>query len=241
VRAAPTRDPLHRGYRFPAELISHAVWLYYRFHLSHRDVEDLLAERGVRVSYEAIRLWCRRFGPAVAAGLRRRRARAGDKWHLDEVQLKIKGTRHWLWRAVDQHGLVLDILVQARRDQHAAERFLRRVLDGEAQAPRVVVTDKLASYPPALRRVLPGVEHRRHKRLNNRAENSHRPVRKRERVLQRFKSPDHAQRFLEPFSAVQNHFRPRRHLLAADQYHRLRAERFHQWREAARLEPVAVA
>ncbi len=237
--AAPTRDPLYRGYRFPAEIISHAVWLYYRFALSHRDVEELLAERGVQVSYEAIRLWCRKFGATYAIGLRRRRARAADKWHIDEVQLKIKGKKHWLWRAVDRDGLVLDILVQERRNQEAAERFLRRVLDGEEQAPRVVVTDKLTSYPPALRRVLPGVEHRRHKGLNNRAENSHRPVRKRERVLQRFKSPEHAQRFLEPFSAVCNHFRPRRHLLPAEQYRRIRTERFQQWREAVRLAPEA--
>ena len=179
----PARDPLYRGSRFPAEVINHAVWLYSRFHLSHRDVEDLLAERGIQVSYEAIRLWCRKFGPTFAAGLRRRRAHAEDKWHLDEVQLKINGKRHWLWRAVDQAGLVLDILVQERRDQHAAERFLRRVLDAEEQTPRVVITAKLASYPPAHKRGLPSVEHRRHKGLNNRAENSHRPVRKRERVL----------------------------------------------------------
>ncbi|CAA9274611.1 MAG: Mobile element protein [uncultured Chloroflexi bacterium] len=179
---SPARNPIYRGYRFPAEIISYAVWLYYRFPLSHRDIEDLLAERGVGVSYDAVRLWCRTFGPAVAARLRRHRRRAGGKWHLDEVQLKIKGKKHWLWRAVDQDGLVLDILVQERRNQEAAERFLRRVLDGEERAPRVVVTDKLASYPPALRRVLPGVEHRRHKGLNNRAENSHRPVRKRPRT-----------------------------------------------------------
>ncbi len=235
VPDAPARDPLYRGYRFPAEIISHAVWLYYRFHLSHRDIEDLLAERGVRVSYEAIRLWCRRFGPAFAAGLRRRRARAGDRWHLDEVQLKIKGKKHWLWRAVDSDGLVLDILVQERRDQAAAERFLRRVLDGEEQAPRVVVTDKLASYPPALRRVLPTTEHRRHTGLNNRAETSHRPVRKRERVLQRFKSPEHAQHFLEPFSAHHRHFRPRRHLLTAGDYRRLMGERFQTWRAVTAL------
>ena len=134
---------------------------------------------------------------------------------------------------------MLDILVQERRNQEAAERFLRRVLEGEGHGTRVVVTDKLASYPPALKRVLPGTEHRRHKGLNNRAENSHRPVRKRERVLQRFKSPEHAQRFLEPFSAVCNHFRPRRHLLPAEQYRQIRTERFQQWREAARLQPVA--
>jgi putative transposase len=239
VPVASARDPLYRGYRFPAEIISYAVWLYYRFHLSHRDVEDVLAERGVRVSYEAIRLWCHKFGPAFSAGLRRRRRPAAEKWHLDEVQLKIRGRKHCLWRAVDADGLVLDILVQERRDRHAAERFLRRVLDGEERAPRVVVTDKLASYPPAVRRVLPTTEHRRHKGLNNRAENSHRPVRKRERVLQRFKSPDHAQRFLEPFSAVHNHFRPCRHLLSADQYRQTRTERFQQWREVAKRRPAA--
>ncbi len=229
--AVPARDPLYRGYRFPAEIISYAVWLYFRFHLSHRDIEDLLAERGVQVSYEAIRMWCHRFGPTFAAGLRRRRARAGDKWHLDEVQLKIKGRKHWLWRAVDQDGVVLDILVQERRNQEAAERFLRRVLDGEEQTPRVVVTDKLASYPPALRRVLPGVEHRRHKGLNNRAENSHRPTRRRERVLQRFKSPEHAQQFLAAFGPISDHFRPRRHLLSAPEYHQLLQTRFTQWRQ----------
>jgi putative transposase len=143
------------------------------------------------------------------------------------------------WRPVDRDGLVLDILVQERRNQEAAERFLCRVLAGEVTAPRVVITDKLASYPPAVRRVLPGVEHRRHKGLNNRAENSHRAVRKRERALQRFKSPDHAQRFLEPFSAVCNHFRPRRHLLTAKQYRQLRTERFRQWSEVTRLHPAA--
>ncbi len=155
------------------------------------------------------------------------------------MQLKINGRKHWLWRAVDRDGLVLDILVRARRNQEAAERFLRRVLEGEGEAPRVVVTDKLASYPPALERVLPQTEHRRHKGLNNRAENSHRPVRKRERALQRFKSPDHAQRFPEPFSAVCNHFRPRRHRLPAQQYRQLRTERFQQWREVVGLAPAA--
>jgi putative transposase len=233
------RDPLYRGYRFPAEIISHAVGLSYRFALSHRDVEGLLAERGVQVSYEALRRWCQKFGPAFAAGLRRRRVRARDCWHLDEVQLKIKGQRHWLWRAVDRDGLVLDILVQARRNQEAAERFRRRVRAGEDRAPRVVITDKLASYPPALKRVLPQTEHRRHTGLNNRAENSHRAVRKRERALQRFKSPEHAQRFLEPFGAVGNHFCPRRHLLPAKQYREIRTERLQRWREVVGLAPAA--
>ena len=207
--------------------------------MSYRDAEELLAERGVAVSYETIRRWCRRFGQAFADRLRRRRPRPGDKWYVDEVQLKINGRRHWLWRAVDRDGLVLDILVQERRNQEAAERFLRRVLAAEDRAPRVVVTDKLASFPPALKRVLPDTEHRRHKGMNNRAEHSHRLVRKRERGLQRFKSPEQAQRFLEPFSAVCNHFRPRRHLLTAEQYRRIRAERFGQWRAAARLRLAA--
>jgi putative transposase len=170
-----------RGYRFPPEIISHAVWLYYRFSLSHRDVEELLAEPGIQVSYQAIRPWCRKFGPLLASELRRSHPRRGDKWFLDEVALTMNKRRYWLWRAVDQHGAVLDILVQSRRDQHAAERFLHRVLDAEdGVEPRVIVTDKLASYVTAISRVLPNADHRRHKRLNNRAENSHRPVRKRE-------------------------------------------------------------
>jgi putative transposase len=161
VAATQTDASPYRGYRFPAEIIAHAVWLYFRFNLSFRDVQDLLAERSIIVSHEAIRQWCAKFGAVFASGLRRRRARAGDKWHLDEVLLKINGRRHWLWRAVDQNGVVLDILVQSRRDQQAAERFLQQVVDGVGYEPRVVITDKLASYPPALRRVLPNSEHRR--------------------------------------------------------------------------------
>jgi putative transposase len=237
--AAPRRDPLYRGYRFPAEVISHAGWLYFRFAVSHRDVEDLLAERGVQVSSEAIRLWCRRFGPPLGAGLRRRRRRAADKWHLDAVQLKIRGKRHRLWRALDREGLVLDLLVQERRNREAAERFLRRVLGGEGEAPRVVVTDKLANSPPALKRVIPQAEHRRHKGLTNRAEHSHRPVRKRERALRGFKSPARAQHFLEVFSAVYNPVRPGRHRLPAEPYRQLRTARFEQWRAAARLPSAA--
>ena len=221
----------YRGHRFPSEIIAHAVWLYFRFHLSFRDVQDLLAERGIVVSREAIRQWCSKFGATFAARLRRRRVRAGDKWHLDEVALKIRGRRHWLWRAVDQYGVILDILVQERRDQASAERFLRCVLHSCGYEPRVVITDKLASYAPAIRRVLPRTEHRRHKRLNNRAENSHLPTRKRERVLQRFKSAEHAQRFLGPFSAVCNHFRPRRHRLTASAYRQVRTERHAAWRD----------
>jgi putative transposase len=237
--SAPAAAVVYRRHRFPAEIISHGVWLYYRFLLSYRDVEELLAERGVVVSYETIRQWCRKFGPVFAASLRRRRPRPGDKWHLDEMVLKINGTRRYLWRAVDQEGIVLDILVQGRRNQEAAESFLHRVVDGCGCRPRVVVTDKLASYPPAVRHVLPGVEHRRHKGLNNRAENSHRPTRRRERALQRFKSPEHAQQFLAPFGPISDHFRPRRHRLAAPDYHRLLRARFASWREITGLQAAA--
>jgi putative transposase len=151
------------------------------------------------------------------------------------VQLKMNGRRYWLWRAVDQDGVVLDILVQARRNQQAAERFLRRVVDGWGTRPRVVVTDKLASYPPAIRRVLPGVEHRRHKRLNNRAENSHRPTRRRERAMQRFKSPEQAQHFLSCFEPIRGHFCPRRHRLPAPHYREVLASSFETWRQVAGL------
>ncbi len=237
--SAPATAVLYRRHRFPVEIISHAVWLYYRFLLSYRDVEEVLAERGIAVSYETIRQWCRKFGPAFAERLRRRRPRPGDKWHLDEVVLKINGTRHSLWRAVDQQGIVLDILVQQRRNLEAAETFLRRLLDGQGYEPRVVITDKLASYPPAMRRVLPGVEHRRHKGLNNRAENSHRPTRRRERALQRFKSPVHAQQFLAPFGPISDHFRPRRHRLPAPEYRQTMQTRFATWRAVTGLVAAA--
>jgi putative transposase len=236
---AAVEPPSYRGYRYPAEVIGHAVWLYYRFHLSLRDVEELLAERGISVTYETIRAWCAKFGPSYAAGLRRRRACPGDKWHLDEVLLEIKGKRHWLWRAGDQHGAVLDIVVQQHRDQRAAEAFLRRVLAAVGCEPRVVITDTLASYPPAIRKVLPTAEHRRHKRLNNRAETSHQPTRQRERVMRRFKSPEHAQQFLAPFGAVGDHFRTGRYRTPAAGRRRLLAHQRRAWREVVGLPAAA--
>ena len=150
--------PSYAGHRFPAEVISHAVWLYFRFSLSFRDVEELLAQRGVVVSYETVRQWCLKFGQTYANELRRRRPRCGDKWHLDEVYLKINGKTHYLWRAVDQDGNVLDILVQSRRNKHAAKRFFRKLLKGLQYVPRVIITDKLKSYGAAKREILPGVE-----------------------------------------------------------------------------------
>jgi len=165
------------GYRFPPEIISYAAWLYHRFCLSFRDTEDLLAERGIIVSYEAIRQWCRRFGPAYARILRRRQGRLGDKWHLDELFVNIQGRQQYLWRAVDQDGDVIDILLQPTRDRPAAERFFRKLLKGQGRAPGRLITDKLRSYSAAHGSVMPE---------NNRAEGSHQPTRQRERQMRRF-------------------------------------------------------
>jgi putative transposase len=172
----PPPDP-HYRHRFPAEIISHAVWLYHVFSLSLRDVELLLAERGIVVSYETVRRWCKKFGQSFANRVRRRRPRPGDKWHMDEVFIRIRGVQHYLWRAVDQDGVALD-MVQARRDANAAKRFFKRLLKGLQYVPRAIVTDKLRSYGVAQRHLLPGVEHRQSRYLNNRAENSHRPTRR---------------------------------------------------------------
>jgi putative transposase len=191
---------LHR-HRFPAEIIAHAVWLYYRFALSFRDVEELLFERGIIVTYESIRTWVSKFGERFAAALRRRERRPGRIWHLDEVFLKIGGEQVYLWRAVDEHGQMLDVLVQQQRDADAAERFFRRLLEHTGEPPERIRTDKLASYAAAKKR-LPELDEVEHEtvhsgaRLNNRMEQSHQPTRVRERRMQRFKSVDSAQWFL---------------------------------------------
>jgi putative transposase len=221
----------YKHHRFPVEIISHAVWLYFRFCLSYRDVEELLFARGVIVTYEAIRKWCRKFGQPYANQLRHRRPQPGDKWHLDEVFLTINGERHYLWRAVDQDGNVLDILVQRRRDKKAAKTFFRKLLKGLRYVPRVIITDQLKSYGAALREILPIVEHRQHRYLNNRAENSHQPTRQRERRMQGFKSPAHAQRFLSAYDPIAQYFRPRRHRLSAPEYRQEMAQRFQIWQE----------
>jgi putative transposase len=227
------------GYRFPAEVIGHAVWLYHVFGLSLRDVELILAERGIGVTHESIRRWCLRFGAEFARKLRRRRPKPGDTWHLDEVFLKINGKLHYLWRAVDQHGVVLDILVQDRRNATAAKRFFKRLLAGLKYKPRRIITDGLRSYGVAKREVLPEVRHRTSRYLNNRAENSHRPTRRRERQMQRFKSPEQAQRFLSSHAMIHGHFRPRRHLMTAAQYRRARTEAFRVWRRETCVQVAA--
>lgn len=227
-----TPDPAtYPGYRFPAEVIQHAVWLYHPFSLSLRDIELLLAERGIIVTHESIRRWCSRFGQAFAAKLRRRRPQSRDTWHLDEVYLRINGVVHYLWRAVDQRGVVLDILVQAKRDGAAAKRFFKCLLAGLGYEPKRLVTDGLRSYGVAQRALLPDTKHRTSRYLNNRAENSHRPTRRRERQMQRFKLPEQAQRFLSAHAMIYGHFRPRRHPMSADAYHRARAMAFRIWQQ----------
>jgi putative transposase len=223
--------PDYKGDRFPLEIISHCVWLYFRFSLSFRDVEELMAQRGVVVTYETVRQWCLKFGQTYANELRRRRPRCGDIWHMDEMVLTIRGKKHSLWRAVDQDGHVLDILVQSRRNKKAAKRFFRKLLNGLQYVPRVIITDKLRSYGAAKREILPGVEHRQHKRLNNRAEHSHQPTRLREKKMRKFKSAKHVQRFLSAFGPIAGHFQPRRHRLSAGEYRATLQGRFQTWNE----------
>ena len=232
------RHPLYARHRFPPEVISHAVWLYFRFPLSLRMVEEMLAARGILVSHETVRQWAMKFGQNFAKQIRRRVPAAGDKWHLDEVAISIAGQKHWLWRAVDQHGVVLDILVQSRRNAKAAKRLLRKLLKKQGIAPRVMITDKLASYGAAKRAVMPGVEHRQHQGLNNRAENSHQPTRRRERIMKRFKSAGQVQRFLSVHDQIANLFHRSANTNAAD-YRRARARAFQVWAEVTGIASAA--
>jgi putative transposase len=236
---SPAAKSPYAGYRFPAEVISQAVWLYFRFPLGLRMVEEMLAARGIIVSHETVRRWALKFGQAFANRIRRRLPQAGDKWHLDEVAVKIAGVKHWLWRAVDQAGMVLDVLVQRRRDKRAAKRLLRKLLKRQCRAPRVMVTDKLPSYGAAKGEVMPGVEHRRHRGLNNRAENSHQPTRRRERQMKRFKSAGQAQRFLSAHDQVNNLFHLRRDHVTAVQYRAARARAFEVWAEISGVAAAA--
>ena len=226
-----TSTARYHRHRFPAEIISHCVWLYFRFTLSFRDVEELISSRGVYLTYETVREWCLKFGQTYANGLRHKSPRPGDRWHLDEMFLKINGRLHYLWRAVDQDGDVLDILVQSRRDKKAAKKFFRKLLKGLRYVPRVLITDKMKSYHAAKQELMPSVEHRQDKGQNNRAENSHQPTRLRERVMRRFKSAGHAQRFLSAFGFITSHFRVGRHLCTAGAYREMMKRRFAVWEQ----------
>jgi len=221
--------PTYKRHRFPIEIIRHCVWLYFRFSLSYRDVELLMAERGISVSYESVRQWCLKFGDGYAQKLRKRRGQPGDKWHVDEAFIKINGKTHYLWRAVDQNGLVLDILVTKRRKKETAKPFFLKLLKELNYEPRVIITDKLRSYRAAIREVLPHVVHRQHKGLSNQAENSRKPTRRREKVFQRFKSPEASTTILSPFGPIYEHFQPKRHLMSAADYRKLVDNRFKIW------------
>ena len=219
----------HKRHRFPAEIIQHAVWLYFRFTLSFRDVEDLLAERGLDISYESIRYWVLKFGKQYARRIDRIRPRSTSRWHLDEVFVTINDKRMYLWRAVDDEGEVLEVLVQSRRNKKAALKLIRKLLTKQGFQPSVIVTDKLPSYGAALRELSLSRYHDFGGRKNNRAENSHQPVRRRERKMQRFKSAGSAQLFLSVHSSIYNHFNIQRHLISRNTLRQFRDTATTEW------------
>jgi putative transposase len=228
-----TRHSMYKRHRFPPEIIQHAVWLYHRFNLSTRDVEDLLAERGISVSYETIRTWCQKFGPKYAKRLRRRHAGFGDTFFVDEVFVKIGGTQHYLWRAIDQDGEVLDVYLSEKRDGAAAKQFFRRILKTAKAEPRRLISDKLASYTVAHRDLIPEALRDTSRYANNRVESSHQETRSRERAMRRFKALGMAQRFLTVHATTQNLFNLGRHHVAAGHYRDLRHVAFASWKRAA--------
>jgi putative transposase len=222
----------YKRHRFPPEIISYAVWLYYRFNLSHRDIEDLLAERGITVSHESIRLWCIKFGAIYTRRLKRKHRGYGDTFYIDEVSIKINGKQHYLWRAVDQDGEVVDVYLQAKRDGATAKRFFKRLLRNHGGELRTIVTDKLRSYGVAHRELMPETIHSTEQYENNRAEQSHEATRVRERGMRKFKSVRQAQRFLGTHAAVSNLFNLGRHLVRAQHYRDLRMSAFAEWERA---------
>jgi len=219
-------------HRFPPEIIQYEVWLYFRFPLSFRDIEDLLAERGIDVTYETVRRWCLKFGPANAASLRRYRPRTDTRWHLDEVFISINGKRLYLWRAVDAEGVVLDVLVQSRRNTKVGMKLMRKLLKTQGISPDAVVTDKLPSYGAALGYLGMKGRHVTSGRSNNRAENSHLPVRQQERRMKRPKSPRSAQRFLSTHAAIYNTFNIQCHLTSRKTLRQFRGEAIRTWQLA---------
>ncbi len=223
---------MYKQYQYPVEIIQYSVWLYYRFNLSQRDIEDLLAERGIFVSYESIRLWCNKFGPKYANRLKRKHQGYGDTFFIDEVFVKIGGKQHYLWRAVDQDGEVIDVFLQKRRDGAAAKRFFKRILEKHRREPRKITTDKLKSYGVAHRKLIPNTIHDTSQYANNRAELSHQLTRIRERGMRRFKSTMQAQRFLGTHVEIYNLFNLGRHLISAKHYRIFRLRAFASWESA---------
>jgi len=221
----------YKRHRFPPAIIQYAVWLYHRFSLSHRDIEDLLAERGIEASYESVRQWCNKFGPLFSRRFKRRHPGFGDTFFIDEVFVTIAGRRHYLWRAVDQDGDVIDVYLQARRNAEAARLFFRRLLRSHGTSPRKIVTDKLGSYGVARRELMPETIHSNDRYANNRAELSHQPTRVRERGMRRFSSPLQAQRFLSAHAVVYTLFNLQRHLASAASYRLRRGRAFECWNQ----------
>lgn len=226
---------MYKRHRFPPAIIQYAVWLYYRFNVSDRDIEDLLTQRGIIVTHESIRLWCNKFGTKYAARLRKRHQGYGDTFFIDEVFVKIDDKQHYLWRAVDQDGDIVDVFLQKRRDAKAAKRFFKRILKKHKGEPRKIVTDKLRSYGVAHRELIPESIHDTSKYTNNKAELSHQPTRVRERGVRKFKSVQQAHRFLNVHDAVYNLFNLGRHLVSAETYRFFRLRSFASWKNAAAL------
>ena len=222
----------YKRHRFPPDIISYAVWLYYRFNLSHRDIEDLLAEGGIIVTRESIRLWCIKFGAIYSRRLKRKHHGYDDTFYIDEVFVKINGKQHYLWRAVDQDGEVVDVYLQAKRDGAAAKRFFKRLLRNHGAEPRKIVTDKLWSYGVAHKELIPETVHSMQQYESDRAEQSHEATRVRERGMRKFKSMGQAQRFLSAHAAVSNLFNLGRHLVRAQHYRDLRISAFAEWSRA---------
>jgi putative transposase len=222
-------NPYHR-YRFPAEIISHCVWLYNCFSLSFRDIEKMMLYRGIEVTYETIRDWNDKFASPTAKKIRHHRPKASRKWHLDEMRVKIKGEVYWLWRAVDEEGQVLDILMQEHRDTEAAKRFFRKIIKKVGFAPKVVITDKLKSYQAAMRELGLKANHRQHKGLNNQAELSHQWTRLREKKMRRFKSAGQAQKFLSAAEVIYQQSQPKRHKLPAEVTREIIKQRIEEWK-----------
>jgi putative transposase len=219
----------YKRHRFPPDIISYAVWLHYRFDLSYSDIEDLLAECGITVSYETIRLWCIKFGATYARRLKRKYRGYGDTFYIDEVFVKLNGKQHYLWRAVNQDGEVVGVFLQTKRDGATAKRFFKRLLRSNGSEPRKIITDKLRSYPVAHREVIPESTHVTDRYANNRAEQSHEVTRVRERGMRKFKSVGQAQKFLSAHAAVYNLFNLGRHLVRAQHYKNLRVSAFNEW------------
>jgi transposase-like protein len=219
-------------HQFPPAIIQHAIWLYLRFTLSYRDVEELLAQRGIDMSYETVRRWVLKFGPAIAGNLRRLRPKPSPRWHLDEMVVRIGGQLMYLWRAVDDEGEVLEVFVQRRRDMAAALKLMRKLLKKYGFAPTQVTTDKLRSCGAAFRQLGLTAHHEQGRRTNNRTEVSYQPVRRRERKLQRFKSSGSAQRFVSLHAAVYNTFNLQRHLVSRRTLRYFRAQAVAHWRAA---------